>query len=399
MVPYLMRLQINDSKVTHLFFASTERTCPGCGREQRYAYKSSGRHFYQLDGLYYLDAQIVHCFNGQCPLRYRRMHPPGELALVPPKKGFGFDVIARIGQLRFGRKLTRAEIKARLAIDHPALEISERQVEYLFDLYGELVAGTVLTDPEVIKRIRANKAMVLSIDGSKPMRDHESVWFVRDLMSGITLAAAAMGSCTTAALVGLLTPVKLFAREHGVAVAGIVSDAEPVVRSGVRKVFPKIRHQLCQFHYVDNLADPLAKEDRKLREAVKEAMRDLGKIESAIKADHSKGGGLTKAQTELLEEVGDGIRSILRDNGKPPFEPPGLILVEKLKVLRKLVAQMTREKGGAFFGHSSNSSPSQTKSKRTKVGSVSSTRTSGTSEKSSLQKVRQPRERNASFAR
>src|SRR6267143_427799 len=106
MVECPMRTQIDDSKVTHLFFAQEERICPGCGEPQRYDYKSSGRYFYLLSGLKYLDGQIVYCHNGRCPLRYKPMHPLEELAYAPPKKGHGFDVIARIGQLRYGDELT-----------------------------------------------------------------------------------------------------------------------------------------------------------------------------------------------------------------------------------------------------------------------------------------------------
>jgi hypothetical protein len=372
-----MRLQIDSSKVTELFFPAKNRTCPACGHAQRYSYKSCGRRFYQLDGAYYVDGQIVHCLNVKCPLRYKPMHPPGEDVLVPRKKGFGFDVIARIGHLRFINRLTRAEIRDRLGAEHPALVISERQVETLFKLYGELVTGTVLSDPAVIKAIRKNKALVLSIDGSKPMKDHESVWFVRDLASGITLAAVALTSCTTGVLVKLLEPIKRFATKHGVPVVGVVSDAESVIRAAVKKVFPRVRHQLCQFHYVNNLAKPLVKEDTKLRDGVKASMRDLAKIERAVASDDGDGGPQTKSQAELLQEVGEGIRSILRDNGEPPFEPPGLKLVANLTKLKNLVDDMAREKGGPIFGRSSRSSRFRTKSRRTKAGSAASMRISG----------------------
>lgn len=353
-----MRIQYDPSKVTKLFFPQTQRVCPACGHEQRYKYKSSGRHFYQLDGVYYVDGQIVYCRNGACPLRHQPMHPPEELARAALGKGYGFDVIACIGQLRFGERLTRAEIKARLGREHPALVISERNIENLFKLYGVLVSGTVLEDAGIIKAIKKNRALVLSLDGAKPLKDHESVWFVRDLMSGITLGARAMRSCTAGALVKLLKPIKEFARKHGVPVVGIVSDGERVNRKAVRQVFPRVRHQLCQLHFATNLAKPLLKEDNKLRQSVKTSMRGLAKIEKAVRADAGSADGRVRGQAAALADVCEGLRSVLLDGGNPPFEPPGLLLVEQLSDLRGLVQEMRREKGGPSFESSTSSSRS-----------------------------------------
>lgn len=345
-----MRIRYDPSRVTKLFFPQTARTCPACGHEQRYKYKSSGRHFYQLDGVYYVDGQIVYCQNGRCPLRHKPIHPPEELALVALGKGYGFDVIARIGQLRFQRPpLSRGEITARLALEHPALVISERNVENLFKLYGALVSGTILHDAGVIKAIKKNRALVLSLDGAKPLKDHESVWFVRDLMSGITLGAQAMRSCTATALAKLLTPIKEFARKHGVPVVGVVSDGERVNRKAVRRVFPRVRHQLCQLHFATNLAKPLLKKDTELRQSIRTSMRGLTKIEKTVREGVGSATGPTHAQASVLADVCEAVRSILLDGGKPPFEPPGLLLVEQLTDLRGMIRDMRREKGGPFF--------------------------------------------------
>lgn len=350
MLECLMCLKIDDSKATHISLPQPPegRTCPACGEEQRYYYKSSGRYFYLRSGLKYLDGQIVYCHNGQCPLRFKPMHPPEELALVPPLKGYGFDVIASIGQSRYGEELRRLEIKAQLARDFPLVEISERQIETLYKLYGQLVSGSTLKDPEVIAKIKANKVMVLSTDGAKPIRNNDSVWFVRDVVSGITLAAMAMTSCTKAALVKLLIPIKEFARRHNVHVVGIVSDKESKILAAVKQVFPKARHQYCQLHYVANLAKPLVKQDLELANEVrKEARGEVGKIEESTKENTGPGKSLNPAQAKVILRLCEGIRSVLRFPGRPPFEPPGLRLLEQLRTLRDLVHKMGREKGGA----------------------------------------------------
>jgi hypothetical protein len=343
-----MAVPINDSKATRLFFPQKpeNRLCPACGHPQRYDYKSSGRHFYQLTGLYYVDGQIVYCHNGTCSLRYKPMHPPEELLLAPPGRGHGFDVMACIGHRRYGDEMTRPEIKAWLEAHHPALVISERQIQNLWELYGALVSQSTLADPAVIAKIKTNRVMVLSLDGAKPILGQDAVWFVRDLVSGITLAAKAMASCTTASLVELLTPLKRFAQKHRVQVVGIVSDKENKLVAAVKGVFPKVRHQYCQLHFVTNLAKPLVKADRKLLGEVRESLSGkVADVEKLIQAHTGKGQALSQDESAMLQELCLAIRSVLRFNAKPPFDPPGLRLLENLSALRELVRQMRLEKG------------------------------------------------------
>lgn len=401
MLPCLMPPKPDGSVATRHFFPFDDRTCLGCGQPQRYKYKSSGRYFYQLGGLQYVDAQIVYCCNGRCPLRFMPMHPPRELAMAAPKKKYGFDVIACIGHMRYRDTLTRLEILTRLGKEVPQLVISEREVEVLYKLYGALVAGTTLKDPAVIKVIKKNKAIVLSLDGAKPIKDHESVWFVRDLVSGVTLAAIAMRSCTKKALVRLLRPIKEFARSIGVPVVGVVSDAESKVRSAVKDVFPRVRHQLCQFHYVGNLAEPLVKKDHKLHKAIKESMPELGDIERKIQQEvATKGSSLSKPHASVLGDLCEIIRTLLRRPGKPPFDPPGLKLFQELQELRQVAQEMKRaKKGGPIYRRSSIFSRSLTSSETTRKGFVTSTRTSTKWQTSSSSRPRRPGEPSAFSAR
>lgn len=350
MLPCDMALQIDDAKATRLFFPQKpeNRLCPACGHQQRYDYKSSGRYFYQLNmGLCYVDGQIVFCHNGACPLRYKPMHPPEELRLAPPSKGHGFDVIACIGHRRFGDKMTRDEIRAWLRQHHPEVVISERQVQHLYELYGALVSQSILADAKVIAKIKANRVMVLSLDGAKPILGQDSVWFVRDLVSSTTLAARSMASCTTVSLVDLLTPIKAFARKHGIRVVGIVSDKENKLVAAVKQVFPSVRHQYCQLHFVSNLAKPLVKRDRQLLGEIRESLSGkVGKVEKSIRENTGKDRALEQGESEMLQELCQAIRSVLRFNAKPPFDPPGIRLLESLSELRELVRQIKREKGG-----------------------------------------------------
>jgi hypothetical protein len=352
------------------------RQCPACGNEQRYGYCSSGRHIFRLDALFRVTSQVVYCVTPRCPLIKQDMHPPEEWALAPPYKGFGSDVIAEAGRLRFSERMTRVEIKNDLKAKY-SLDISEREVNTLYDLYGALVSGATLEDSSLIAAVKRNRALVISLDGAEPMLGHETVWFVRDLITGRTLLAAPLRSKTTDDLVRLLTPVREFANRLGVPLAGVVSDGESSVRKAVKKVWPRVRHQLCQIHFVKRLAKELIDDDRNLRKELRKPFRSLREVERTISKSVKAGVGTTRAQADVLLDVCLVIRSILRDDGKPPFQPPGLKLFERLTELRAKIGEMRREKGGPAFDRSRSFSPSWTGSEIKSATCGRTMRTSG----------------------
>lgn len=331
-------------EVKPVFLEGRGRKCVACGTARRYDYKSSGRGVRRLDEALWIEAQIHYCPNGRCPLRRKGTHPPEEWALAPAYERFGSDVIALCGALHFGEKLGRDAIAAKLQREHQ-VQIAPRTVNRLFDMYGALVSGAQLKDPVLIRQLERQRVLVLSLDGAEPIKGRDPVWFVRETTSGWVLAAKTMVSATTADLVELLKPVKRFAEEHHLAIVGVVSDAEDNIRAAVRTLFPGVPHQLCQIHYVKNVAKPLKRADTELRKEVKKEVRGVRPIERAIRASAAEG-GLAPSDAETLLDVCEAIRSILKDGGHPPFDPPGLKLVEKLTELEQALKEMAREKGG-----------------------------------------------------
>jgi hypothetical protein len=273
------------------------------------------------------------------------MHPVEEWALAPAYERFGCDVIASCGVWHFAQKLNREEIAQKLLVEHQ-LRMSSRTANRLFDIYGRLVSGAQLEDPEIIRRLKKQRVAVLTLDGAEPIKGREPVWLVREATSGLVLAGQTMVSCTTADLVELLTPVKRFMEKHRIPIVGAVSDAEENVRAAVAQALPEVPHQLCQIHYVKNLTKPLKTKDSELRQKLKKEVRGVRPIERTIRAESAKDGTLTSEDAGTLLDICETIRSILKDNGDPPFEPPGLKLFEKLTELQQALANMAREKGG-----------------------------------------------------
>lgn len=346
MLAYSMQVAKRPAGSIPRFIPNVLRVCPACGKPQRYDYKSSGRSIRRLDEFLFLEVQIVFCRNGRCPLVRKGMHPPEEWALSPAYERFGSDVIAACGLLHFVEGLGRDAIVARLKKEH-GVQMSPRTANRLFDLFGALVSGSHLEDPMLIQELQKQRVMVLSLDGAEPIKGCDPVWFVRDVTSGLVLAARAMKSCRAADISALLLlPVKTFAEAHGIRIVGVVSDAEDNIRAAVRTTLPGVPHQLCQIHYVKNLAKPLKAADGALHRELKKEARGLRQIERDIRDATEPEGELSTEDGESLLDICTAIRSVLKDGGKLPFKPPGLKLFEQLVELQRALAEMARKKGG-----------------------------------------------------
>jgi hypothetical protein len=370
-----MSASIAGFNAPRLHLVNEQRVCAACESAQQYNYCTPGRLIMRLHGAVWVTAQTVWCNARGCPLRYRPIHPPEEWAMAPPAQRFGFDVIAQVGQLRQGEKLTRPLILQRLRDEYPRLVISERSVGNLYTLYGELVSGSHLEDAEIVGRIKSNRVMVVGLDGGQPIKGHETVWFARDLVSGLTLAAEALRSTTANDLARLLEPVREFSKRHGVPVVGVISDAESNARNAVKKMWPRVPHQLCQLHYTTNLAKPLLELDSTARKELRKPFRQLRTLERAL-PKVACAESLSVNDCNALEGLFLTIRSIIKDNGRPPFDPPGIKLFDRLVKLRQKVRAMARQKGGPSFARSTSCSALSTKSPQMSSGFAATMRTS-----------------------
>jgi len=329
-----------------IFLKYDPRRCPSCGEELFYEQQSSGRGIFRLNGWFRVASQLVCCGNGRCPLRRTLLHPPQEFALAAPRMRVGTDAWAKVGRLRFAKHMRRADIRE-LLVEEDGFEISERKIEDLFKEFGALAAQDQLRSDEVIGRLKASGKLVVSLDAAKPLKDDDAVWFIRDTITGLTLVASALASGRTEDLVALLEPVAAFAKRHRIPVLGVVSDAERVIRAAVKEVFPKAPHQLCQIHLVSNVAKPLRKKDNELRKELRDSFRGLNQTERDGQEEVAEG-TMTSKQGKVFEELVASVRSVLRDSGKAPLRPGGLILYERLLELRQVLrAMLKRRRSGA----------------------------------------------------
>lgn len=294
--------------------------CLDCGRPLRADYINR-RTLTTLDGVTRLNLTIRRCHNADCVAHKKPFRPEAEGRFALPRHEFGFDVIARVGQLRYREHRSVPEICTHLI--GRGVRVAERTVLNLLNRYDELLAVTLADDRRLRGVLSEQKRVILGIDGLQPDVGHEVLWVVRDCLSGEILAAKAMLSARRNDLIAWLGDLK---KSCPVAIAGIVSDGQRTIRQAVGAVFPDVPYQLCQFHYLREAARPIYEADRHAKKELKKKVRGVRAIERRVENQ-------TGAEAEVVQGYCSAVRSALTDDGRPPLEASGLKLHKRLRAI------------------------------------------------------------------
>lgn len=139
------------------------------------------------------------------------------------------------------------------------MRIAERTVLNLLQRYEELVAVRLVDAERLTSLLEQQGSVILAIDGLQPDVGHEVLWIIRDCLSEEILLARPLLSSTGGDLVVLLREVQ---KQLTVPVRAIISDGQETIREAVSFVFSDLPHQLCQFHYLRDAAQPIFEADR-----------------------------------------------------------------------------------------------------------------------------------------
>ena len=118
-----------------------------------------------------------------------------------------------------------------------------------------------------------------------PEGAQEQLWVVREVLTGCILAVGWLLRVNQITLFELLTPVQNWLKSKNYPLLATVSDKQSPVRVALNKVWPEVRHQWCQAHYLRNAAKPLHSLDHALktdlrRDIRKEIRTNLGQVGS-----------------------------------------------------------------------------------------------------------------------
>jgi hypothetical protein len=292
-----------------------------------------------LGGIEHLTNLGFRCGNATCPFGRTVYRSAQAEARQVRGSGYGLDVVALVGHLRFGEHRTRAEIWRHLH-DQTAIQISERHVQNLLELYLALLrASQQDLQQTTAATVAAHGGIILSLDGLQPEQGNEQLWVVREVLSGTVLGAANLQQATAPMLADLLRPIAA----AKLPVLGVVSDAQESIRLAVAAVFPDVPHQLCQYHALREAAEPLWEADRHLLVEAKQELRGLREVEERTRRA-GEPEPTDPASTVVLDTV-LALRQTVRERGTLPFGFAGVRVLAALDELGATLDQCLAKRG------------------------------------------------------
>lgn len=340
--------------------------CSNCGSLLEQSDYLNGRKIVQtMSGVMQIGYYPKRCPQPDCRGHQSSLRS-GEWQQVAPIYGtYGFDVIASIGWQRQRRHQTYDEIHGELA---NRVQISASQVRYLYTYhYLPLLACHERASWAELKRVSAELGLILTLDGLAPEGGEPQLWVVRELRTGQTLRSGWLSEQGQTAFENFLGPIA----EQGWQVAAVLSDKQRGLVPAVKVVFPQAKQAFCQSHYLDNLAEPVAKADEamkvSLRKGVREAIGDLIRPEQVEQAGVLTITGLLPSpinteqaaepsawlesepgrpalvepeQAELETAFKRRVRYLLTLKGRPPLRLAGIEMYERLSEVSACLVEM-----------------------------------------------------------
>ena len=330
-------------------------TCVSCGARLRRRVTLSQRVVITQTG----PVRITHCGyrcpDAACPMAARTYRSATADGLALPGFTFGLEWILLIGQLRLSQHLTLDQthqvVQARLS--RWQVTISRREVLYLFEAYCSLLraAQDWSSHPPWRADVEANGGLLLALDGIQPDKGHETIYLIRDLLTGHLLSAQNLLSSEAAVLQEvLLAPIAAW----GLPVLGVLTDGQESLLQAVAATWPGVPHQICHFHALREAGRLLYERDRAIKVQLRTALQSrIRTVRRQLDRRAAAAGpqGLASADdageapyARILAEYAAGLQALINRDGLHPFRFGAVAMDDALGEVEHSLARLA--KGG-----------------------------------------------------
>src|SRR5256885_5591693 len=324
------------------FYRPEIRRCIECQKPIKRAVTLSQRTVVTLDGV----IKVVHggyrCKNPKCSAKSRTYRSAAADALALPGFTFGLDIVLLVGKLHLGKHQTLDEVHENVSerLAPLGVSISRREILYLFDAFSALLRSTsdLKDDKEWLDLVEKNGGLLVSIDGIQPDQGNETIYLVRDALTGRLLTAENAIESSTERIKQILAPILAL----GITVLGTISDAQKAEIKALVELWPDAPHQTCHFHSLRDAGGQAFAQDRQVKKDIRKQLQPhVRNLRKEIKEQMEQASEAEQKQLTILDTYALGIQAVLNQDGVALFDYAG---IDAYDALDDLAASLERIK-------------------------------------------------------
>src|SRR5213080_2939105 len=326
------------AQVSRRFYRPEQSHCPVCQRRLRRAVTLTERTVITLEEVIKLVHAGYRCPDSHCAGSQRTYRSVEADALALPHFTYGLDMVLLVGRLRLRQHQTVDEIHQEVLrrLEPLGVKIARREILYLFEAYCTLLRASseAKDDVEWLAQVEKNGGILVSVDGIQPEKGNETVYLVRDALTGRVLAAEQVNSSETEAMKALLAPVVAL----GVKVLGTISEAQESELLALERLWPEVPHQVCQFHALRDASKSAFEADKAVKTAMRKRLQPkVREVRKQIKKHLVTASAQEAEQLAVLDDYANGIITALNTDGLQPFK---YATVEASQMLEEIEASL-----------------------------------------------------------
>ncbi len=334
------------AQVSRRFYRPEQSHCPVCQRRLQRSVTLTERTVITLEEVIKLVHAGYRCPDAQCEGHQRTYRSVKADALALPWFTYGMDIVLLVGRLRLREHQTVDEVHEELLerLAPLGVRISRREILYLFEAYCTLLRASseAKDDLEWLAQVEKNGGIIVSVDGIQPEKGNETVYVVRDALSGRVLAAENVTSSETAVMKALLAPVVTL----GVKVLGTISDAQESELLAVQELWPDVPHQVCQFHVLRDASKTAFEADKQVKTAMRKRLQPkVREVRKQIKKHLATASPQEATQLAVLDNYATGILTALNTDGLQPFKYATVEASAMLEEIEASLQHLCEKKG------------------------------------------------------
>src|SRR6266700_1352545 len=334
------------AQMSRRFYRPEQSRCPVCQRRLRRAVTLSERTVVTLGEVIKLVHAGYRCPDPACGGHQRTYRSARADALALPWFTYGVDIVLLVGRLRLREHQTVDEIHGELLkrLAPLGVRIARREILYLFDAYSTLLRASseAKDDLEWLAQVQKHGGIIVSVDGIQPEKGNETVYLVRDALTGRVLSAENVTSSETAVMKALLAPVVALE----VKVLGTISDAQESELLAVQELWPDVPHQVCQFHVLRDASKAAFEADKQVKTAMRKQLQPkVRALRKQLKRDIPQAEASEANQLAVLDEYASGVLCALNRDGLQPFKYATVEESSMLDDIEASLQQLSEKKG------------------------------------------------------